>query len=453
MRGPCATRYPCFARWHVRPDAGHTASMTDLRFVLAGAAIGNGNRGVEALGRSIADAVDRDVAGGTLSILDDGWGVRRDTSGRYTDSTIEYVGVRRSRRWHRPESWAQVRAAQAVVPRANPVAKRFAEANAVLDISAGDSFTDLYGPERLRTVTEPKKAALRAKTPLVLLPQTYGPFAGSSARRLAERLVRSAVVAYARDPWSYERLLELAGPDHDPSRLRTGVDVAFALEPRRPTDRVIAQLEQLEDEVTAGVNISGLLQTQDALDRYGLPGNYLETMTELVRALIDEGATVVFVPHVHVPGGSGESDIAAIDRVRAALGPGERGRTAVLPPDLDAAEVKWCISRLEWFVGSRMHATIAALSTLTPALGYAYSDKTQGVFQTCGVGDQVLDARESTGTEAVRRILESFRVRGMTRAVLEAQVPSTIDASREQLRDIFALVAEHDPAHGSGARS
>lgn len=413
--------------------------MGGLQFVLAGAAIGNGNRGVEALGRSVADGVHRELRGASLSILDDGWGVRPDTSGHYAGTSVDFVGVRQSRRWHRPESWARVRAAQATFPRLNRVAQRFQDADAVLDLSAGDSFTDLYGPVRLRTVTAPKEAALRAGRPLVLLPQTYGPFTAPEARRLAERIVRSASMAFARDPWSFDRLLELAGPDVDSSRLRSGVDVAFALEPRRPRSEVVDVVEGLGNGTTAGVNVSGLLRTDAAHEQFGIAGNYLDTMTALVRSLIEADAHVVLVPHVHLPGGTGESDIGAIEDVRGRLSAAELSRTTVLPTDLDAAEVKWCISNLGWFVGTRMHATIAALSTLTPVAAYAYSDKTQGVFETCKAGDHVVDARVYAAQEAVERLVNGYLARGTMRALLVDHAAPTVDRSRNQLREVFEL--------------
>lgn len=76
--------------------------MSGLRLVLAGAAIGNGNRGVEALGRSVIDAVDRECPGALLTVLDDGWGVRGSSDADTRRSRLEYLGVRRSRMWHRP---------------------------------------------------------------------------------------------------------------------------------------------------------------------------------------------------------------------------------------------------------------------------------------------------------------------------------------------------------------
>lgn len=416
--------------------------MNGLRLVLAGAAIGNGNRGVEALGRSVIDAVDRDVPGGHLAILDDGWGVRPDTSGRYQDATVSYVGVRLSRRWHRPESWAQIRLAQALGSRFNAAAKTFANADAVLDLSAGDSFTDLYGPQRLASVSAPKEAALRAGRPLVLLPQTYGPFDTAEGRQRAEHLVGSAALAFARDEWSYQRLLELAGPDTDMTRLRRGVDVAFSLEPRRPEAQVADMLEALQGEVTAGVNVSGLLRDEAGHQRFGLSGDYIATMTALVRGLVDTGAHVVLVPHVHVPGGGGESDVAAIGQITANLTPQEMDRVTQVPAHLDAAELKWCIAQLDWFVGSRMHSTIAALSTITPATAYAYSDKTLGVFATCGVQEEVIDARQVGGPEATEQMLDAFRRREAIRDRLATAAPETIDRSRRQLSEVFETVQE-----------
>ena len=237
-------------------------------------------------------------------MLDHDWGVRPDVSGRYQHARVECVGVRLSRRWHRPESWAQVRFAQAVSARLNPLALRLTRADALLDLSGGDSFTDMYGPVRLAKVERAEGCRVsRAGTPVVLLPQTYGPFDTAAGRSQATRLVRRSALAYARDPLSHQRLLELAGQQADTSRCRPGVDVAFALRPREaPIHPQLAELLGESATVTVGVNVSGLLCDASASERFGLAGDYLATMTALTRGLIADGAFVVFVPHVHEPG-------------------------------------------------------------------------------------------------------------------------------------------------------
>ncbi|CAM3429241.1 polysaccharide pyruvyl transferase family protein [Occultella aeris] len=420
-------------------DLTHTSYMPELRLVLAGTGLDNDNRGVEALGRSVIDAVVNDGRTARLSILDNGWGVR--PSGTVAGSLpAEFVGARLSRRWHRPESWMQIRVAQAVGGLSNPVARRFSEAAALLDLSAGDSFTDLYGKTRLDMIAAPKSAAIRAGLPLVFLPQTYGPFNTTYGRRTARRLVRSAALAYSRDAWSHQQLLELAGPEADVSRLREGVDVAFALDQQRPAEPVAAEIEARSDDVVAGVNVSGLLYGRERQERFGIAGDYAATMTTLVRALINDGAHVMFVPHVH--GGWGESDLAAARGIVENLTESERVRTSLVPSELRASELKWCIARSAWFIGSRMHATIAALSSATPAFGYAYSDKTLGVFATCEMQDHVADARAVAGDEAVRRAVQSFRSRELTRSTLQRTTPPVIQRARAQIHEVLDDVAE-----------
>mgnify|MGYP001402473369 CR=1 FL=1 len=61
------------------------------------------------------------------------------------------------------------------------------DAHAVLDISGGDSFTDLYGPWRFRAILAPKQIAIRARKPLIMLPQTIGPFESKAAVAAARR--------------------------------------------------------------------------------------------------------------------------------------------------------------------------------------------------------------------------------------------------------------------------
>lgn len=416
-----------------------------MEVMLAGAPLDTGNRGVEALGRSALDATDTfaERTGGPVrvTVLDNGWGQRPGLGDQWPHLNVSFSGVRRTRRVHRPEAWSQIAAAQRLAPRLNPVAERLRRASAMLDISGGDSFTDLYGAVRLATVSEPKLAALRAGTPLVLLPQTYGPFHTAAGRELAVRLVRSAALAYARDPLSHARLLDLAGDDADLGRCRSGVDIAFALQPRVPLpEHGLADLGD-SDEPLAGMNISGLLTTADAHARFGLAGDYLDTMTQLGRALIADGARVILIPHVHIDGAAGESDLVAIERFRSRLTAAERRRTRVIPPRLNAAELKWCISRLDWMVGSRMHATIASLSSGVATFGYAYSDKTIGVFETCDSADTVADARRTSGPDAVEAMLAGFHAREERAARLAPVAAGVVERSRGQLVDLLTTIS------------
>jgi len=422
-----------------------------LILCLFGAPLDTGNRGVEALGRSVLSGVARSAPGSSVTIFDNGWGVRA-VPAEHGDVRAELCGVRQSRRYYRRESWWNVRTSQHFGGLRSPVAERLRAADAVMDISGGDSFSDIYGPTRLRAILEPKLAALRARRPLVLLPQTYGPFSERGSRQLAQRVVQRASLAFSRDQDSHEALLELLADQVDESRHRAGVDVAFALDPCEASHRLGTSLRQVLDDSPrqrplVGINVSGLLWDRTR-SNFGLFMDYRATMQRLVERILAAGPDVVLVPHVIDVSEGRESDLRAAVAVRESCPEGEQGRVYLAPDDLNAAEAKWLISCCDWFCGTRMHSTIAALSSGVPTAAIAYSMKTRGVFATCGVSDEVVDARFIGAEEAVETLVDCFARREAVRSQLKNRVPGVVARATKQLAEIVAWVA----ASRTGAR-
>lgn len=406
----------------------------ELTTCLFGAPLDSGNRGVEAMGRSIVAGLASVTPQGHVTIFDNGWGIR--SGDRQGELTVDYCGVRRSRRIYRGESWANVNLSLRIPSTHNVVAELIRSCDLVLDISGGDSFSDLYGMDRLRAVLAPKLASLRAGRPLALLPQTYGPFTGPAAQRRAADVIKRAAVAWSRDDESLAVLQQLLGTDFDPQRHRRGVDVAFALEPRRPEDRPEWMDKLLHRRGTTpivGVNVSGLLDTRDP--GFDLQSDYGAAMRDLV-ARLAEDAFVVLVPHSGSRDRVAQSDPLAADRLWSGLPPATAGRVHVAPDNWRADELKWLISQFDWFCGARMHAAIAALSTATPVCAVAYSRKFRGVFRTCDAEELVVDARSVSTHELTESALRLFERRDETRLRLAATTPATVRLARQQIMTI-----------------
>ena len=409
---------------------------------LFGAALDTGNLGVSALGLATLAGISQRAPQTPLTLFDNGEGVRQrtiDLGGR--DVPVEFRGAWMSRRLHRPESLLAMNASSVLGPQLNPNIRAIDRSAAVLDITGGDSFCDLYGEKRFRMVALPKRIALRRSRPLILLPQTYGPFRRLSARTTARRIIVGATSAWARDEDSFESLKELLGRAFDPERHHLGVDVAFLLPSVEPAHDLGIAAEWLAaaDPPVVGVNVSGLLYNhpEEAGRRFGLETQYREATQRLVRELVDRhGQRVLLVPHVL--GTSEESDTSACEHLASVLDRPES--VAAIPGRLQASEAKWVISHLEWFTGARMHATIAALSSGTPVAGVAYSDKIRGVFGTCGVADEVVDARTESSHDLVERLLSSFERRGQTRQRLAAALPATIATASRQFDQILSAI-------------
>jgi polysaccharide pyruvyl transferase WcaK-like protein len=85
----------------------------------------------------------------------------------------------------------------------------------------------------------------------------------------------------------------------------------------------------------------------------------------------------------------------------------------------NAYEIKGIIGLCDFFIGSRMHSCIAALSQGIPTIGVAYSKKFIGIFNSVDLGTYVIDARLYDEDEAINIIFAIYNKMKKDRYVLE----------------------------------
>jgi colanic acid/amylovoran biosynthesis protein len=179
-----------------------------------------------------------------------------------------------------------------------------------------------------------------------------------------------------------------------------------------------------------------------ARSAFGLRADYNELVIRLTERLARE-ANVLLVPHVNTPPGHYESDPAACEAVRCAVcerSPEAAPHVAVAPVCEDPCEIKDLIARCDWFCGTRMHSTIAALSSGVPTAAIAYSLKTAPVFATCDQEDEVVDPREHGEHDLVEALLSSFARRAELRSSLARRLPTVVAAAEECMDTIVDRV-------------
>jgi len=144
-------------------------------------------------------------------------------------------------------------------------------------------------------------------------------------------------------------------------------------------------------------------------------------------------ANLLLIPHTFAAHGHVESDPDACAEVFAALSPAFKGRIQMITGEYDQHAIKGIIGRCNFFIGSRMHACIAALSQKIPTVAVAYSKKFKGVFESIDAGNFVIDARAAETHEAITMILAMFEDRARIETVLKVQ----IDTAQKQQLKIF----------------
>ena len=335
--------------------------------------------------------------------------------------------------------WARLRRAVAAH---NPYLGVILEADMVADITGGDSYSDIYGMGRFIKGFLHKWLIKIFRKKLVLLPQTYGPFDKRLTRILARHIMNYATLIYSRDQTGVGYVKDLLGAEKAGERIKFIPDVGFVLDPRRPNHEEIDLLEKIKsaNSTLVGLNVSGLLgYGSDAGDNvFKLRVNYPALIDSIVEFLMrQEDTLILLVPHVvslkksgapprrSVPkrGYREESDSVACERLYKLAVEKHPGRVFTVRGHYNHNETKYIIGLCDFFIGSRMHSCIAALSQGIPAVGIAYSGKFQGVFESVGVGDCVADARCCVDTEVLETISSAFQDRERIRETLRRTIP------------------------------
>lgn len=235
----------------------------------------------------------------------------------------------------------------------------------VFDIGEGDSFSDIYGLKRFFVFCLSKWLVLKEKVPLILAPQTIGPFKYGFSSKMAAYLMKKSQAIYVRDHKSSDYLKKMNISYTEVS------DVAFVL----PFD----PMPVLEDSV--GINVSALLwhggYTKN--NQFNLGVDYQKLVIEIVKLFIKRGKNVHLIAHVISDSIEVEDDYRIANVVKNNFFSDDI-KVTVAPKFKSPIEAKSYISQMRFFLGSRMHATIGALSSGVPTIPLAYSRKFSGVF-------------------------------------------------------------------------
>lgn len=238
----------------------------------------------------------------------------------------------------------------------------------VIDYTAGDSFTDIYGNERFFQWTAIKMDMIRNGIPLIMGSQTIGPFQNENAVELAKEVLNKSRAVFVRDEMSYEYTKKLS--DIEPI-LTT--DVAFLL----PYKKV--NLKSKKTKI--GFNASGLLWNggYTGKNEFGLTVEYQRYCKSVISKLIENGYEVHLILHAYYEktGDYPDNDMDAVVALHK-----EYPNTIVAPSFSTPMEAKGYIAAMDLFTGARMHATIAAFSSGVPVIPFSYSRKFEGLFES-----------------------------------------------------------------------
>jgi polysaccharide pyruvyl transferase WcaK-like protein len=93
----------------------------------------------------------------------------------------------------------------------------------------------------------------------------------------------------------------------------------------------------------------------------------------------------------------------------------------VINADYIAPEIKFIISKFDFFIGTRLHANFAAIFSHVPVFGLAYSYKFSGTFDRYGLKDNysfVIDMKKENVQKITSKVEKCYNERAKTKEQL-----------------------------------
>ncbi|HEU0305515.1 MAG TPA: polysaccharide pyruvyl transferase family protein [Lysobacter sp.] len=113
-----------------------------------------------------------------------------------------------------------------------------------------------------------------------------------------------------------------------------------------------------------------------------------------------------------------------------------------MPHELNAAQIKYVISQLRFFIGARTHSTIAALSSGIPTVSIAYSVKARGINRDLfGNERAVLPTTEVTADSLQQSLDWLLREERSLQETLARRIPQLQDEAKQAAARVSAALA------------
>lgn len=247
----------------------------------------------------------------------------------------------------------------------------------VAAINGGDGFSDIYNTRTFLGRLTDTYIAFKLNIPVIQLPQTFGPFNVKENYNIAKHILKKSEHVFVRDD-KFTNELQNMGIKYEITR-----DLSYYMKPQE------WDIQVKEDSI--GINVSGLAYSNNFRTLKGQFEQYPNLINQIICYFRDKGHTIYLIPHSYNynnPEINNDDIIACRDAYNRLS---DKSNVVLIDKDLSSPQIKYLISKMKFFIGTRMHANFAAIYTGIPLFGLAYSYKFEGAFNANG-----LNGREQT---------------------------------------------------------
>lgn len=223
--------------------------------------------------------------------------------------------------------------------------------------------------------------AMKLKKDYVIFAQTVGPFS-KELRHIIEPIMNKAKIVLTREEVSYKYVND----NFPKANNKLTADVAFLLN-KEYVDYPID-----ESRCNIGVTVREWYFPNCA-NRERLREKYISGVVDfIINRSKDNKIKFYIMPQCIGP--KTDNDLLISKEIYGRIKNEEH--VIVVDADITPGQLKFLYSKMNYFIGTRMHSNIFALDENVPCLAISYDYKTNGIMKLAGMQDYVIDIKDVT---------------------------------------------------------
>ncbi len=265
----------------------------------------------------------------------------------------------------------------------------------VAAINGGDGFSDIYGVRIFRGRLDGIKIAMKYNIPLMMLPQTIGPFKSEEIKEQAIEILKYAKWIFVRD----EKFIDALNMFQ--LKYEITKDLSYYMKPEPWKVDV--------PEGSVGINVSGLALSNNFPGLQGQFDSYPQLIKTIISFFQKKGKNIFLIPHSYNywHPEKNNDDLEACKTIYDEIE--DKTNIVLVSKDMISPQIKYLISKMSFFIGTRMHANFAAIYTNVPVFGLAYSYKFEAGFNANGLDGKRQTAKiNNISNLDVKKIVEKI---------------------------------------------
>lgn len=278
------------------------------------------------------------------------------------------------------------------------------------------------------------KVATDFNKPVVIYSQSIGPFYNTFMQKTVRQVLEKVDKIFIREKITYNWLDKIQLSNQSVSLVP---DSAFCMEMEKGTlaDEIISKVKKTHDGPLFGFTVRDWnfpevenkeFQRQKYIDsiRFGI--EYIEK---------EYNGKVLLMPQVLGPNPFNDDRIIS----REILKHESIKHAELLDYDFKPRELKYLYSKMDMFVGTRMHSNIFSLSNDIPTVAINYEHKTKGIMELLDLNELVIDINEITPDIFINKIKLCWETKNDVIHHLSEKIPAVIEQAEQPAIYISSL--------------